>query len=122
MKKAKWIFFLLIIGAVTLVVLQNKGIFLNRLKFNIDLFFVKYSAPEFENGLLVLGSFLAGFLISYFFSLAERFKAGRIIRNLNANVRSNQETISTLKQEVEEIKTAATAVPPESEADTPPES
>ena len=116
MKKVKVVFWLLIIGFVALVVYQNLNYFLARESLGIDLYFWKYHTPDFPNGYLILGCFLLGFLISYIFSLSERFKARKAVRNMNAAVESHLEQISALRNEVESMKRgepAAPAEPPE---------
>lgn len=113
MKKIKAILWLLVIGFVALVVYQNLPYFQEQNELGINLYFKKYQTPEFANGFLILACFIIGFLLSYFFSLGERFKSSRTIRALKATVDSHLEQIGALKKEVENLRPAVESpVPP----------
>jgi uncharacterized integral membrane protein len=108
MKKFKFVFGLLIIGLLGLIVYQNQELFLNKQSFRIYLFFMdEYKAPDLPNAVFFLVCFLIGLLISYFLILSERFKSKKMIKSLNASVDSHVRELSTLKSEVESIKTGA---------------
>ncbi len=104
MKKAKVVFWLLVIGFVALVVYQNQDYFLAKKSLEINLYVKQYHTPPLANGILVLGCFLVGFLIAYAVSLSERFKARKAVKNMNAAVESHLEQISALRNEIEIIK------------------
>ena len=108
MKNVKVVFWLLILGFVALVVYQNKDIFLADHILSLDLGFKKYQTPEFANGLLVLGCFLVGFLFSYFFSLSERFRSKKMIKDLKGSYDANSGQVAALKEEVETLRRDAT--------------
>jgi hypothetical protein len=106
MNKIKFGFVILIIGLLGLIVYQNQELFLNKQSFRLYLFFTdEYQAPDLPNAVFLLACFLIGLLISYFFSLSERFKSKKMIKSLNASVDSHVREISALKGEVESIKT-----------------
>ena len=86
MKQVKLIFWLLILGFMGLVFFQNKAFFLVKNSLQIDLWFEKYTIPEIANGLYFLGCFLIGLLLAYFYQLPERFRSGKNIKQLNAEV------------------------------------
>jgi uncharacterized integral membrane protein len=117
MNKLKFIFGILIIGLLGLIVYQNQELFLNTQSFRLNLFFTdEYQAPDLPNAVFFLACFLVGLLISYFFSLSERFKSKKMIKNLSASVDSHVKELSALKGEVESIKSgAASEKPDESE-------
>jgi len=122
MKKAKWIFWLLVIGFIGLVVYQNQGYFLDKQQLGIDVYFQKYQTPVFANGLFILAAFLIGLLLAYIYSLSERFKSGKTIRSLNDAIQGHLEQIALLKREVDAIKAASApkAEPVREEEESPP--
>jgi len=105
MKKAKLIFWLLLIGIVALLVFQNQEYFLARTVLKADFYVTRYQTPPFPNGTFIVASFAVGFLLAYILGLSDRFKARRAIRSLNETVSSHQETISTLKKELASLQT-----------------
>jgi len=111
MKKAKWIFWFLVIVFIGLVIYQNQSYFLDKQQLGVDVYFEQYQTPEFANGVLVLGCFLVGFLLAYIFGLSERFKSGRTIRKLNETINDHLEQIAMLKREVDSIKAASVQTP-----------
>ncbi len=105
MKQIKTIFWLIILGFVGLVIYQNQDLFLNEQSFGLNLFFTdEFKAPGLPNAIFLLASFLIGLLISYFFSLSERFRSKKIIKNLNVSVDSHLRELSALRSEVESLK------------------
>jgi uncharacterized integral membrane protein len=104
MKKAKLLFWLLVILLVALVVYQNLDYFLTKKSLEINLYVAQYHTPALANGVLILGCFLIGFFIAYVISLSERFKARKAVKSMNATVESHLEQISALRHEIEVIK------------------
>ena len=117
MKQIKLIFWLLILGFMALVFFQNKEFFLAKNSLQIDLWFEKYTIQEIANGLYFLGCFLVGLLLAYFYQMPERFRSGKNIKQLNAEVAS-------LKAEAaghgQNKATAATQPSPQAESPTAP--
>jgi len=100
-KIAFWIIILIIIG---LIGYQNKAFFMAKHSLGLKLPFLDIvHTPGLSNAILFLIFFLAGFLIAYFLSLAERYKSKKIIKNLNTAATSQKEVISALKKEVESL-------------------
>ena len=105
MKQIKTIFWLIILGFAGLVIYQNQDLFLNEQRFGLNLFFTdEFKAPDLPNAIFLLASFLIGLLIAYFFSLSERFRSKKIIKNLNVSVDSHLRELSALKSEMESLK------------------
>lgn len=101
MKKVKAFCWLLIIGLIVLVVLQNKAYFWAPQSLGINLYFSQYNTSALPNGTFIVISLLIGFLVAYFISLPERFKARKTIKQLSATNAANRETLEALKHEIE---------------------
>lgn len=97
MKKVKYVFWLVIAGLVALVVYQNQEIFMAKHSLGINLYFFKEETPELVAGVYYLSMFLIGLLISYFFSLSQKFKSRKTIRQLNEKIAANQKKIAELE-------------------------
>lgn len=107
MQKAKMILWTLIIVFIGLVILQNKEFFLEKHSFSIHLLVADYQIMELYNVVLFLACFITGLLISYFFSLSERFKTRKMIKGLNSAIDSHVEKISALRTELDSLKGSA---------------
>jgi uncharacterized integral membrane protein len=119
MNKVKFIFGFLIIVLLGLIVYQNQELFLDKQSFRLYLFFTdEYQALDLPNAVFLLACFLIGLLISYFFSLSERFKSKKMIKSLNASVDSHVKELSALKGEVESIKTGVAGEKPNGSDDS----
>lgn len=106
MKKVKIIFGLLVLGLVALFVYQNLGFLLQRQDIGIDIGFVEYHIQQ-PLAIYLLVFFLAGLLTAFFFSLAEKFKSRKTIRNLTVEMEAEKKRV----QELEAKLTAATGGP-----------
>ncbi len=101
MKKFKLVLWIIILAFLGLFLYQNKDFFMSKHILSLKIpFFQQYYFPEAPNAVLFLAFLLFGLLIAYFFSLLERFKANKTIKNLSATVDSNLEMISSLKSEL----------------------
>ncbi len=111
MKKFKIGLIIVILAVFGLFVLQNLQFLLEKKSITLNLFFVRaYSTPELPMGVILLISFLAGFLIAYIVALFERFSLKNIIKALNYTIESNIEKIAELKNEVSSIKKEVSSV------------
>lgn len=110
MKKLKLIALVLAIGLIAMVFYQNRSFLTNQSNFHIDLYFSYLEYFGISNAMLLAGFFLIGLLISYFLSLSNRFKSNKTIKNLNAAIASQQETINSLKSEIESLQSRTTPV------------
>ncbi|MBS3732317.1 MAG: LapA family protein [Desulfobacterales bacterium] len=97
MKKVKYVFWLVVIGLVGLVVYQNSEFFIVGRSLGIDLYFFSYDSPELPTGVYYLAVFLIGMLISYFFTLAQKFRDRKTIRQLNEKVAAGEKKIAALE-------------------------
>jgi Zn-dependent protease with chaperone function len=108
MKKAKMAFWLILIAFLALLTYQNWDFFMSQHGLRINLLVVDYNTPELQNAILFLIFFFAGLLISYFFSLFERFKTQRSIKSLTSSLEMCQKLLDELKKENQSLK----SVPP----------
>ena len=105
MKKAKIVFWVILVCFLGLIFFSNKEYFLAKQALNLKLPFLEpYHSPEMANAIFFLVFFLSGFLIAYFFSLYDRFKCKKTVKELNAAAAVQLEEISSLKSEVESLK------------------
>lgn len=105
MKKFKLVLWLIIFAVLGLFFYQNSTFFMTKPTLNFQLPFMKVlHVPELPNAVLFLAFLLFGLLISYIFNLFERFKSGKTIKGLNATIESNQQMISSLKNELAVLK------------------
>jgi hypothetical protein len=104
MKKAKIAFWGILIAFIALLTYQNWDLFMSKHGLRVNLLFIDYHTPELQNAILFLIFFFAGLLISYFFSLLDRFKSSKIIKKLNASLEQNQKILEALKIEIDALK------------------
>jgi len=105
MKKAKIAFWVILVCFLALIFFSNKDYFLAKQALNLKLPFLDpYHAPEMANAIFFLVFFLSGFLIAYFFSLYDRFKCKKMVKELNAAAAAQLEELSSLKSEMESLK------------------
>ena len=110
MKKVKIVFWVLLIAFLLLVGYQNKGFFLQKNAFGLNLFVTDaYMTPEIFNGVLFGVCFLAGLIIAYFFGLFDRFRANKTIKQLNLDLESQRQQIATLNTELNAFKNASSS-------------
>jgi hypothetical protein len=122
MKKIKILFWLIIIGLISLIFFQNKDFFFGSQALSINFVVKSYQTPEINIAILFAGFFAAGLLIAYFSSLLIRYKNTKTIKNLNNTIKEYYEKISSLENDIASLKTvptdAATSEPTEPETDT----
>ena len=110
MKKFKLVLWIIILAFLGLFFYQNKDFFMSKHVLSLEVpFFQLYHFPELPNAVLFVAFLLLGLLIAYFFSLLERFKANKTIKNLSATVDSHLEMISSLKSELAAASAAGSA-------------
>ncbi|MBN1931321.1 MAG: LapA family protein [Desulfobacterales bacterium] len=107
MKKVKIALWVIVLGFIALIVYQNLSYFTAKQNFNLNLMFAEYKFPGIENYILFIICLLVGFILAFFFGLSERMKAKKNIKNLQITVDSYLEKISTLKSELETIKSSS---------------
>ena len=121
MKKVKIGFWIIFVAFLLLVGFQNKGFFLQKNSFDINIWVTApYHSPEIYNAVLFAGCFLAGLIIAYLSGLFERFKANKVCKQLDRTVADQKSELAQLKTEVEAFKKAsnpATVVLPDNAAE-----
>ncbi len=103
---------ILVLILLMVLFFQNQAVFLSSRTLQLNLYFVKYQTPQLPDGLFFLATLLIGLLISYLFSLGERFKAKRVIKSLSATLDARQQEVTRLKKEIEDLKRVPTPEPP----------
>jgi len=97
MKKVKILLWLVILGLLALGVYQNLEVLKKQVALNLDLWVLGPYEAELRFGVMLLGLFIAGLLIAYFFSLAHRFKTRKTIRKLNDSLEAERKKVSELE-------------------------
>jgi hypothetical protein len=119
MKKVKIALWILIFGFVGLVIFENKDFFMKESQFIIDLGFFNYQTPLLENAIFFVAFFLAGILISYFFSLFKHYKDAKTIKMLKSKETSLVEAVSTLEKQLAQQSMSTDTVESEPVATAP---
>jgi len=104
MRKFKIGFWAVIFGLMGIVIFQNQDFFMAKQSLSIDLVVTKYETPELLRAILFAGVFLAGFIISYIFTLIDRLNFRRVVKSLGAEIDSQNENITLLINELESLK------------------
>ena len=111
MKNAKIVFWVILFAFIGLILFQNREFYMSEHSLGIDLMFFNYHTPEVPNAILFLGFFFAGLLISYFFSLLERFNSRKTIKSLSDSLRASEKILEDLKAENDVLKGPKEDVP-----------
>jgi uncharacterized integral membrane protein len=108
MNKAKGIFWLIILGFISLLIFQNQDFFLKQESLSINLFlFDEFKTPDLPGAVYFLVFFVSGLLIAYFFSLYTKFKSNQIIKDLNNKIKGHDDTVAKMGEELKVFKAAA---------------
>ena len=121
MKKVKIVLWIILLGFLAIVFFSNQDYFLAKQSIQIKIpHVVDKPFKEMPNAVYFLVFFVIGFLVAYFLSLSERFKSKKTIKNLNAAATSQLQEISTLKKEIDTLKSGVgNNKTPEPEAQNP---
>jgi len=112
MKNAKIAFWVILFAFIGLILFQNREFYMSEHSLGIDLYVLnEYRTPEVPNAILFLGFFFAGLLISYFFSLLERFSSRKTITKLSDSLRASEKILEDLKAENDVLKGPKENVP-----------
>jgi uncharacterized integral membrane protein len=103
MSKVRTGIWILVFILLMLLFFQNQSIFLAQRSLRLNLYFANYQTPELYEGLFFLASLVIGYLIAYLFSLGERFKARRTIRQLASANDSQRQEIASLRNQVQDL-------------------
>ena len=102
MKKMKIALWLILLVVIALIIFQNKDFFSAKQSLTFNSYVAEpYHTPPLQNAVWFLACFIIGLLIAYFFSLMERFKSNRVIKELRAKNESLLDLISQLRKELE---------------------
>jgi uncharacterized integral membrane protein len=105
MKKVKIVLWIILLGFLAIIFYSNQDYFLAKQSIQIKIpHIATKSFKEMPNVVYFLVFFVIGFLVAYFFSLSERFKSKKTIKNLNTAATSQLQEISTLKKELDALK------------------
>jgi len=117
MKRVKIVFWVIVLVFAAVFVYQNQIFFMSKQSLSFKFPFLEaYHTPELPHAVIFLVFFLIGFLIAYFFSLYERFKSKKTIKNLNTTTASQFEELEALKGELESLRSASSGGSTESQA------
>ena len=97
MKSVRPLLWSLLVIVSVVVVVQNFSLFTHKEALRLNLLIKEYQTGPIILTLYFLVFFLIGLLISYFYGVAERFKANRTIK-------SHLKTISRLEEEIRVLK------------------
>jgi len=100
MKKIKLLLWLIILGLIALVVYQNLKFLMEPQAITVNLWIQQYNI-ELNIGVILLGLFIAGLLISYFFSLTHRFRARKMIRQLSEELTLERKKVAELESRLD---------------------
>ncbi len=106
MKKVKIAIWIVVFAFLGLIIYQNRELLLANQSLRIDLMFAQYQTPPLPLALHLAVVFVLGWLIAFIFGWVERYKAGKTIK-------AQQNTIDSLKTDIDALKPAATAPPEE---------
>lgn len=104
MKKVKIVILLAILGLIVLIGYQNMDFIVVAHQFGINLLFFNYQSPEIQNGVLLLGFFVAGLLLAFIVTLRGRWQSARQIKALAREVDSCREQKAALEKELAGLK------------------
>jgi hypothetical protein len=97
MKTIRPLLWSLLVIVSVVVVVQNLSLFTHKEALRLNLLIKQYQTGPIYLTLYFLAFFLIGLLISYFYGLAERFKANKTIKNHLETIRKLEEEIKVFK-------------------------
>jgi hypothetical protein len=97
MKSIRPLFWSLLVIVSVVVVVQNISLFTHKEALRLNLLIKEYQTQPIYLTLYFLGFFLIGLLVSYFYGLAERFKANRTIKNHLKTIRNLEEELRAFR-------------------------
>lgn len=120
MKKVKLVFWLLILGAMALVVFQNEGYFMETqqtLRLNLGAF-PEYQSPHLPLVAFHLLFFGFGLLVAYLLGILDRWRRRKAVSRLSAEAAGQRREIETLKAELARLTGAPLADGPAGAVET----
>ncbi|MEW6260442.1 MAG: LapA family protein [Thermodesulfobacteriota bacterium] len=101
MRKFKILLTLIILTVLGTIFYQNKSYFLAAPLITFNVYFRQYEFANISNATMILGAFIVGVLITYFMTLAQRYRTSKTVKNLQETISQQQETITGLRSQVE---------------------
>lgn len=121
MKKSKLFFWILIVGAIALLVFQNEGYFMETqqvLRLNLKVF-PEYQSPNLPLVAYHLLFFVFGLIVAYLFSTLDRWRRRKTISRLTAEIAAQRQEMETLRSELSQLKVEAAPGPVETSVTSP---
>ncbi|MFO7962411.1 MAG: lipopolysaccharide assembly protein LapA domain-containing protein [Desulfobacterales bacterium] len=106
MNKAKVIFWVIVLGFISLLIFQNQDVFLREESLRLNVLLGKYTTTALPVAVYVISFFVSGLLIAYFFSLHARFKSNQAVKDLKSKLQRQTDTIARMGEEVTALKAA----------------
>jgi uncharacterized integral membrane protein len=103
-KKGKIVFWIIFIVLVLILYLQNQGFFMHKDKLSLDLFFFDFSTSPLPIIVFVASFFFIGLIIAFFFGLIEKYRAKKVIQDLNRKLDEQNKMLTTQKDEVDRLR------------------
>ena len=105
MNKFKLVLWIIILGIIALVIFQNQTFFLGSQSLKLNLWLgPEVQSPPIPNAVIFLVTFVCGLVLSYLFSVPERFRNRKAIKRLKAAEASQKDEIDRLKKEIATLK------------------
>ncbi len=99
MKALKPVLFSVVMVFLVILVVQNLEVFLDEKTLELNLLVWQYKTGHIPLAVYFLGFFLVGLLVSYFYSLGERFRAKKTIEINSKTVRKLQHELNAIKSQ-----------------------
>lgn len=121
MKKTKLFFWLLILCAIALLVLQNEGYFMETQQvLRLDLkAFPEYRSPNLPLVAYHLLFFVFGLIVAYLFGAADRWRRRKTVARLSAEISAQRKEIETQRAELARLKGEASSSADETSITSP---
>jgi uncharacterized membrane protein YciS (DUF1049 family) len=101
MKKFKIAIWIVVLAFLGLIVYQNRELLLANQSLSINLLVAQYQTPLWPLAFYFAIVFLLGWLIAFIFGWVERYKAGKTIKKLQETIRSQPNTLDSMKSDPE---------------------
>ena len=106
MRKVRLVLWLLILGAIVLVVFQNEGYFMETqqvLRLNLKAI-PEYQSPSLPLVAFHLLFFVFGLIVAYLFGALDRWRRRKTIKRLTAENSAQRQEMESLRSEVARLK------------------
>jgi uncharacterized integral membrane protein len=121
MKKTKLIFWILILGAIALLVFQNEGYFMETqqvLRLNLKVV-PEYQSPNLPLVAYHLLFFVFGLIVAYLFNIVDRWRRRKTISRLTAEIAAQRQETENLRSELSQLQGGTSSGPVETSVTSP---